>query len=530
MNQPDWQNISVQAINRLPSHTPLNTDCTDRRLSLDGDWQFHLADSPESAPSNFHAPDFDASDWRTLPVPSNWQLHGTTDRAIYTNMSYPFEPNPPFVPEENPTGCYRRTFELPQSWAGDRTFIRFDSVDSCFHLWINGQLVGYSQDSRLLAEFEITQFLTEGTNQIAVRVLRYCDGTYLEDQDYWQMSGIQGSVSLYSKPQVHIRDYKIRTRLHLENQAATVELDTYIADTEQFTDYRVRATITTPDGQAIQSSEEAGAVQPRTHMYAADGSERGCGKLTITIPDAQYWTAETPIRYDIRIELIDQDGQVTDYETHRFGLREVAIIDGILCLNGKRLTVRGVNRHEQSPVNGRAVTEQEMLADIKAMKQLNFNAVRCSHYPNDPRWYELCSEYGLYVIDEANLETHGIMGDLSQNPEWAEAYLLRARRMVCQNRNHTSIIGWSLGNESLIGPHHAAMAGWIRYEDPTRTVQYESGIHPLPSATSAPPCIQSSGGSASPSPRGKTSAHLSSANTPTPKEMPERTSNRSGTS
>jgi beta-galactosidase len=472
---PDWQTPSTQHRQRLPGHFLLHAGTGNPWLSLDGNWSFRLFHRPEDVPPGFHQQDEDEPGWRKIPVPSNWQLQDTWDKPVYCNMSYLFPPPPPRVPEENPTGCYRRVVEIPPSWKEKRTFLRFDSVDSAFYVWMNGSFVGYSQDSRLVAEFDVSDCVRSGQNLLAVQVMRFCDGSYLECQDFWRMSGIQGHVSLYAKPQVHLRDYKVRTPVLPEENRAVVEVDAYKSPGTENGTYSIRATLTDEQGGIYSHPEGEGTVMPTTDMYAGDHSEKDCGKVRIPVPSPRLWSAETPTLYDLKIELMDEDGVVMDSESCRIGLREVAMIDNLLCLNGRPLTLRGVNRHHFSPDNGRAVTEEEMVADIRAMKQLNFNAVRCSHYPNPPRWYELCSEYGLYVIDEANLETHGVMGDLSRDPEWAEAYLMRGRRMVQQNRNHTCIIAWSLGNESFDGPHHAAMAAWIRREDPTRVIQYESG-------------------------------------------------------
>ena len=452
---------------------------------LDGEWKFHLAPSPQECPAPFWEENFDDSSWGTIPVPANWQLQpGCPDLPIYTNVAYPFEANPPFPPEANPTGCYRRTFDVPEEWLERDVRLIFESVDSAFHLWINGREIGYSEDSRLPAEFCVTPFLRAGKNQITVRVLRYCSGSYLEDQDYWQMSGIQRSVWLAARPKVHIRDFRIRTTFDTAYNDAVLDAMVYLetrslpaqpAATTKITEYEgLHASLKLLDasGELVaQSAPQQFAGQ--TGMYG-DGCEKGAAKFQLPVTAPFKWSPDQPNLYRLLMVVTDAQGNAVDLQGCRVGFRQVEIKDRQVLLNGRRLTVRGVNRHEFHPERGRAVTEADMRREIVLMKQLNFNAVRTSHYPNDTRWYELCDELGLCVVDEANLETHGVGGLLSLDPAWAAAYLERATRMVLRDRNHPSICFWSLGNESFAGASHAAMAGWIRFFDPSRPVQYES--------------------------------------------------------
>jgi beta-galactosidase len=431
-----------------------------------------VADVPE----RFWEPSFDASTWGTIPVPANWQLQpGCFDKPIYTNVCYPFEPTPPTVPEANPTGCYRRTFRVPRVWRGRRVFLTISSADSNCTVWVNGRAIGYSEDSRLAAEFDITDALVAGPNLLAVQVMRYCDGFYLEDQDYWHLSGLQRSVSLTAKPSVHLRDHAVRTRFDPQYRDATLDIDVEVNDHPDMARHTVGVALFDPKGRAVKSATARGVIADHTVMYGNLNNRRATARFSLPVAAPSQWSAETPVLYTLVLTLFDADGNAVDFERVRVGFRQIEIRDRQVLINGRRMVVRGVDRHEHHPVRGRALTLDDMRRDIVAMKRLNFNAVRTSHYPNDPRWYDLCDELGLFVVDEANLETHGVHGDLSQNPAWMHAYLARAQRMVLRDRNHPCVCFWSLGNESHIGPHHAAMAAWTRATDPTRPVQYESG-------------------------------------------------------
>ena len=512
-----WEDPMRFEHRREPAHAPLGAwpDADSARTgdrfaspfvqSLNGSWKFHLAAAPEAAPAGFAAPEFDDRGWAGIPVPGNWQLTqpACPDRPLYTNIIYPFQPNPPLVPDANPTGLYRRTFTLPENWAGRRVFLVFESADSAVTAWVNGQEAGYGEDSKLPSEFEITRFLRPGVNQLAARVPRYCAGTYLEDQDYWQMSGLQRDVYLVAKPPVHLRDYAVHTTLAPDGPDAVLHAQVFLASVPrltrtdadfartcppgrpavpEFARYSCELALFAPDGRPLLAAPLTAAFDETSPMYGGNRQRKGCAQFHVPVPAPRRWTPETPDLYTAVFTLKDAAGQVLEAERCRCGFRQVEIRDRQLLLNGRRLRVRGVNRHEFHPDRGRAVTEADMRRDILLMKQLNFNAVRASHYPNHPRWYELCDELGLCVIGEANLETHGVQADLTTDPAWAQAYLARAVRMALCLRNHPSIIVWSLGNESYFGPHHAAMAAWLRAFDPTRPVQYESG-NPGPAVT-----------------------------------------------
>ncbi|MBN2047712.1 MAG: DUF4981 domain-containing protein [Anaerolineaceae bacterium] len=483
--QHDWENQHIIGINKRFAHVPmgayndiqmaLNADRTASPYvkSLNGEWNFHLFSKPESVPESFTLGNFDGIQWSPITVPGNWQIQGFDDPPIYTNVIYPFKVDPPFVPKENPTGCYWRSFSIPEAWSGRRTFLLFEAVDSAFYVWVNGQSVGYSQDSRLPAEFEITPFLRSGENHLAVQVMRYSDGSYLEDQDMWLLSGIQRDVILYNKPAVHIEDYFVHPQFDAAYQHATLRVDARIPRVDNMTDYTIDMMLYDAEQTPVWDHAVSARVANFTPFRAE--TQTAYAKAAIPVTSPHKWTAETPYLYTLVLILKDKNNQIVDIESTHVGFRSIEIKDGIALLNGKRLIVRGVDRHEFNPDRGRAVTDEDMIADIKLMKQLNFNTVRTSHYPNHPRWYDLCDEFGIYVIDETNLETHGVHGELSHNPDWALAYLERAKRMVLRDKNHPCVISWSLGNESGCGPNHAAMSAWIHYYDPTRFVQYESG-------------------------------------------------------
>ncbi len=462
-------------IRRLPagaSEQAAHNDLASPSLqSLNGQWSFSYFARPEAVPGSWLLQDL--PDAGTLPVPANWQMHGY-DAPIYTNVQYPFTVNPPLVPEENPTGCYSLTFCVKEAWlASGQTRIIFDGVNSAFHLWCNGHWIGYSQDSRLPAEFDLSAYLRPGKNRLAVMVLRWSDGSYLEDQDMWRMSGIFRDVTLLHKPDVHLADLQLETQLSPEFLSADLcaRVKVTLPLTES-TGYRLRLTLWQGDqiiGHVVQSLGSA-IVDERGHY-----PERALLRLQVERPT--LWSAELPHLYRATLALLDDSENIIEVEACDVGFRSVTIVNGLLCLNGKPLLIRGTNRHEHHPVQGQVVDEASMRRDIVLMKQHNFNAVRCSHYPNHPLWYRLCDRYGLYVVDEANIETHGMqpMNRLSDDPRWFAAYSERVTRMVQRDRNHCSIIIWSLGNEAGHGTTHDALYRWVKSADPTRPVQYEGG-------------------------------------------------------
>lgn len=466
--------------------------------SLSGYWKFFLASSPADVPMNFHKSSFQDSKWEALPVPSNWQMHGF-DRPIYTNVVYPFPLDPPNVPAENPTGCYRTYFHIPKEWQGRRIFLHFEAVDSAFCAWINGVAVGYSQDSRLPAEFEISDYCypngSDKKNVLAVQVFRWSDGSYLEDQDHWWLSGIHRDVLLLAKPQVFIADYFFKSNLAEDFSHAYIEVEVEIdcsLETSKdniLTNFVIEAGLYDTgswyncDGCIDLLSSNVANIQlnPSTASVEFPGYVL-VGKLEMP----KLWSAEQPNLYTLVVILKDASGLVVDCESCLVGIRQVSKAPKQLLVNGNPVVIRGVNRHEHHPRVGKTNIESCMVKDLVLMKQNNINAVRNSHYPQHPRWYELCDLFGLYMIDEANIETHGFyfsehLKHPTMEPSWAAAMMDRVIGMVERDKNHASIICWSLGNEAGHGPNHSAAAGWIRGKDPSRLLHYEGGGSRTPS-------------------------------------------------
>jgi len=482
----DWENCQVVGRNKEPGHVPL-TAYADERAALvgdrsaspylrllNGDWRFEWARNPASAPQGFHQRDFDDSEWDTIAVPGNWQLQGY-GKPIYTNVQYPFPSDDlPRVPQDdNPVGSYRREFIIPEDWEGRQVFILFEGVDSAFYLWINGEEVGYSQGSRLPAEFDITPYIHPGENVVAVRVYRWSDGSYVEDQDFWRLSGIYRDVYLWSAPPVHIRDFWIRTDLDEAYRDAMLRLRVKVHDWDgqDAVGYVLQAMLYDAEGNPV-------FTEPISARFDARANTEVALDLEQIVANPQKWSDEHPYLYTLLISLKAPTGDVLEIESAKVGFRRVELKDGQIHVNGEPILVKGANRHEHDPDTGHAVTLESMIQDIQLMKQFNINAVRTSHYPNDTRWYDLCDEYGLYVFDEANIESHGVWDRLTKDLQWASTFMERGIRMVERDKNHPCVIVWSLGNESGYGANHAAIADWIHDHDPTRLVHY----HPAENA------------------------------------------------
>jgi beta-galactosidase len=492
---PEWNGrIDVFRIGTEPPHTTLmpyagldQALAADRtrspwRISLDGTWKFAYADRPDDRDPDFHRTDLDDGDWDAIPVPSVWQLHGY-DRPIYLNITYPYwgpnglgeEPQPPAAPtRHNPVGQYRRTFTVPRSWSGRRTLLHFEGVKSAHYVWINGKLVGYDEDSYTPSEYDITPYLREGTNQIAVEVYRYSDGDWLEDQDMIRLSGIFRSVYLYSTPAVYLRDFKLDTPLDDDCKAAELKVTAHVRSSHEGSGglYTVDTMLYDADGRPVWR-------RPLQRSVDVPAGKEAIVDAVQKVPEPRLWSAEQPYLYTAVLQLRDPAGKVVETLSHRVGLREFALKDGLMRINGKPVTFRGTNRHETHPDRGTALTRADLVQDIELIKRLNINSVRTSHYPNNPLWYELADEYGVYLVDETNLETHGIRGEYpGDHPEWTEACVARAQNMVHRDKNHASVVIWSLGNEAGGGSTFTAMHDWIRSYDPTRVIQYEGDDRP----------------------------------------------------
>ncbi len=486
----DWEDISVTGRNREPMHctyvpfdriqAALENDASRSPFILDlsGAWKFHWVPNPGGRPREFYLPEYDVGGWGDFPVPGNWEFRGF-GVPLYYDEATSFPGEPPHVPHDtNAVGSYRRNFEIPPSWSGRKIFLHFGGVCSAFHAWVNGRYVGFSKDSKSPAEFDVTSFVREGDNVLAVEVYRFSDGTYLEAQDTWRISGIERPVYLFSTPKVLIRDFFARSLLDLDDGNGRLDLTVSLRNYhDEDVNRRIKVDLFDGDRRPVFDSPIAKSV---TLAGGGEGEYEFRTDAAVVSP----WTAETPNLYSLVISLMDREGNIEESVSCRVGFRTVEVGDGLLLVNGVPITIRGVNRHEWDPTEARVVSEEDMLNDITLMKQFNINAVRTSHYPNVPRWYDLCDEYGIYVVDEANIESHGVGFDpdktLADKPEWLEAHLDRTRSLVERDKNHPSVIVWSLGNEAGDGRNFEATYRWIKGRDPGRPVQYEKanlGLH-----------------------------------------------------
>ncbi len=478
--QVDWENPQFFEQNKEPARSTMfpftnkeaalkNTkEHSPRFQSLNGKWKFNWVKKPADRPVDFYQNNFDVSNWDEIEVPSNWEIEGY-GIPIYVKR-FPLVPTPPFVDHDfNPVGSYRRTFNIPNTWENHKVIVHFGSVRSAMYLWVNGKKVGYSQGSKLPAEFDITSYINKGENTIAVEVYRFSDGSYLEDQDYWRLSGIERDVYLYATPKLYIKDYFAKPELteDYKNGLFSLEIDLKNESSNNFSDVFVEAEIL--DGTTVISKME-------TTVLLAKKSAKKI-KLQSKIDAPKKWTAETPNLYTLVITTKDKSGEILEAVSCKIGFRTVEIKGGQLLVNGVPVLIKGVNRHEHDPYTGHIISEESMIKDIELMKKANINAVRLSHYPTMERWYELCNKYGLYLVDEANLESHG-MGyteefTLANKPDWKAAHLDRIMRMVERDKNHPSIIIWSLGNEAGDGSNFEACSEWIKQRDSSRPIHYE---------------------------------------------------------
>ena len=479
----EWEQPEIVAVNREPMKaTFFNFESRDKAIagdmaassyyrSLDGAWAFALSASPESRPKEFYKAGFDVSAWKTIQVPGMMQAQGF-GKPMFTNIKYPFPANEPLIPHEmNEVGSYRRDFEVPANWNGKDVFLHIGAAGAAYYIWVNGEKVGYSEDSKLPSEFDLTKYVHAGKNTIAIEVYRWADGSYLEDQDFWRLSGIERSVYVYAEPKARLRDFTVTALLDKTHYRDGVfALDAAMAGLPA-------------SGEIVATVYDGDKAVLEGRAAIVDGKSAA---IKGAIPKVKPWSAETPNLYRLVVEYKDGAGKLVSATSKRIGFRTVEIADGEVRVNGKRVMIKGVNRHEHDPVTYRVMSMESMRKDIVMMKQANVNAVRTSHYPNDPRWYDLADEYGLYVFDEANIESHGYMelgdkaGDpvkraaiqLGYKPSWKIAHLDRVSRMVERDKNHPSIIIWSLGNEAGTGPNFENAANWIRARDGSRLVSY----------------------------------------------------------
>lgn len=485
-NEP-WQNPQVNEMNREPMHahfTPFTNEAnalkqralpadvrfdvnpaTERRITLDGTWKFLFSKNNDLCPKDFHKPGFSTRKWSKIEVPGSWELQGF-DAPIYTDTRYPFPPNPPYVPADyNPVGAYIREFTVPAGWEGMDVFLDFEGVESAYYVWVNGELAGYAEDSRLPSHFNITKLLKKGNNRLAVKVFRYSDGSYLEGQDYWKYSGIERSVYLYARPQSRVKDFRMTAELINNYKDGELKLDVFLHQPKAGETVEVKVM----DRDKVIYDRKKSITSATDTLFTQQQ----------VFTNARAWNAETPNTYTLVVSTFDAQGKPQESFTHLFGFRTVEMMNGMQMINGQAVLFKGVNRHEHDPHKGRTISVASMIHDIQLMKQFNLNGVRNCHYPNNYAWYELCTEFGLYMVDEANIENHGMMfhkdETLANYPDWEVPFMQRMSRMIARDRNYSAIVTWSMGNESGYGKHFETLYDYTKKIDPTRPVQYEGG-------------------------------------------------------
>ncbi|MGJ8679098.1 glycoside hydrolase family 2 TIM barrel-domain containing protein [Paraglaciecola sp.] len=487
----DWENPEVIQINRMPARsTSYSFDTVEQALerdrkqssiqSLNGDWKFNFVDKSEDRPLNFYQQDFNSDNWKTIPVPSNWELEGY-GMPIYTNSTYPMFENvndivPPLITRDNPVGSYIKEFTIPKNWNDQQIILHFAGVTSAYYLWVNGEKVGYAQGSRLPSEFDITEYIVKGKNTIALQVFRWSDGSYLEDQDHWRISGIHREVLLMAQPKVAINDFFVKTTLNSDYTSAVLDINPKLSNIERkkLKGWKVEAQLFDANHKAVSNTKMSVDASLPSRIKFPQRDTFKFGLLSTTVENPKLWSSETPYLYNLVLSLKDKTGKLVETRSTRVGFRDVKFnSEQEMLINGKSVEIIGVNRHDHDAIKGKALTRQDILDDVLLLKQFNFNSVRTSHYPNDAYFYELADEYGLYVMDEANVESHGVGGLLANLPEWNHAITNRIVRMVERDKNYPSIISWSMGNESGTGPNFAAAAGWMKDYDPSRFIHYE---------------------------------------------------------
>jgi len=486
--KPDWENPLIIGINKEEARTifyPYQKidNCLENNREkspffklLNGKWKFKWSKNPIIRPKDFYKKDYNSKSWKKITVPSNWEIKGY-GIPIYVNHNYEWtnNPKPPKVPRNrNPVGSYIMEFNIPRIWKGKEIYIHFGAVKSAMYLWINGKKIGYSQGSKLPAEFDISKYIKTGKNKLAVEVYRWSDGSYLECQDFWRISGIERDVYLIARPKLHIKNFYIKTRLNKDYKNAELYINVKLKNTHKTTKsiFDIRANL-------FYNGKKLNQIQllPENKYIKSNTEIKTSGIMRLKNP--LLWTAETPNLYTLVLSTKSK-GEETEFISNKIGIREIKIVKSQLLVNGKAILIKGVNRHEHDPKTGHVVSREMMLKDIKLMKEFNINAVRTSHYPNDPYWYELCDKYGIYVFDEANIESHGMGYNLNRTlgnkPLWKKAHLDRIKRMVGRDRNHPSVIVWSMGNEAGFGVNFKAAYKMLKKIDHSRPVHYERAL------------------------------------------------------
>lgn len=481
---PDWENPEVFDVNKEPARTTSlpypdaksaaadDYSASPYYQSLDGLWKFKWVSKIADAPSGFYEKSYDVGGWKEIPVPGCWEFSGY-GIPMYVGVNYGIPNNPPYIDrEDSPTGAYRRNFTIPDDWDGRRVFIHFDAGTNSMYVWVNGRKVGYTENSKSPAEFDITPYVRKGVNVLACEVHKYGDGYYLEDQDMWRLGGINRSVYLYSTAQTRIFDFFAHPDLDKNYKNGIFSVDVSLKNYTSASQKRqLEVALLNTSGQPVlRKSCIAELSASCVSNFVLSGKVKSPSK----------WSAETPSLYTLLLTLKDEDGKIIEVTSHRIGFRKIEIKDGQLFVNGKKIYVKGVNLHEFNAYTGNVVSRKDMMRNLQLMKELNVNAVRTSHYPQPPLWYKLCDEYGIYLVDENNLESHGLgfgPKNVSNNPQWHAAHLDRVKRLVERDKNHPSVIFWSLGNEASNGKAYFDMYDWVKQRDNSRPVQYEQAFN-----------------------------------------------------
>jgi len=476
----DWENPAVFQINREPARATF-LPFADKRsavadyyeaspwfYSLNGNWKFQWSPTPDQRPKDFYKTDFNVANWKEIQVPSNWELKGY-GIPIYTNMTYPFPKNPPYIDHaDNPVGSYRRYVDLPSTWDGRRVYIHFEAGTAAMYVWVNGQKVGYTENTKSPAEFDITNYVKPGKNLIAAEVYRWSDGSYLEDQDFWRISGIDRNVYLYSTANLRVADFFARPDLDGSYKNGSLTVDVLLSN------YNKSAKTGVVEASLLDANGKELFNQTLKIATPADGKKEMTFSKNVSSPN--LWSSETPYLYSLVLTLKDENGKFVETVATKIGFRKVELKNGQLLVNGKRILVHGVNMHEHNPITGHYQDLATIMKDIRTMKQHNINAVRCSHYPQNTEWVKMCDKYGIYLVDEANIESHG-MGygheNMAFDPAWDAAHMARTVSLVERDKNSPAVILWSLGNECSNGDVFKKTYKWIKERDKTRLVQFE---------------------------------------------------------